>query len=136
MKATELGLNTGPPPLTGVDVDGNKVASMDKGPAGEEIKLSTKGQFFYHPVGDITKSVIVKAKVNQKGEAIIVQQDSNPPAGLVLISDMFTYNRGGEFINNIAEDPGEVNAVSDEALSSDEIPTGLNMQTPMPIEHY
>ena len=127
IQAKNKGVNTQPPPLTGEGNDGNKVVSIETGPAGEEIKSNSKGQFYY--VDSDGNAVIVKAKVNQKGEAIIVQQDPNPDEGLVLISDIFKYNLAGEATVLIAEeDP--VDEIPEEVLdaSLDNIPDGLSME--------
>ena len=103
--ATELGMTLSPPPLTGLNQDGNKVASIDEGPNGEEIETNSKGQFYYHPNGDTSKSVIVKAKVNSQNQSVIIDKNPKPDEGSVLISDLFSYNAAGDFTNMISEEP-------------------------------
>jgi hypothetical protein len=127
IQAKNKGVNTQPPPLTGEGSDGNKVTSIDTGPAGEEIKTNSKGKSYY--INSDGNAVIVKAKVNQKGEAIIVQQDPNPDEGLVLISDIYKYDAAGDATLLIAEeDP--VDNIPEEVLdaSLDNIPDGLSME--------
>jgi hypothetical protein len=127
MSAVELGMSTTPPPLTGLNQNGAKVASMDKGPNGEEIKTNSKGKFFYHPNGDTSKAVIVQPKVNPRNETEFIEIDSKPDEGLVLISDLFSYNLAGDFMTNVSEEPviNESSEVEEQRADRTNIETAL-----------
>ena len=127
IQAKNKGINTQPPPLTGEGNDGNKVTSIDTGPAGEEIKTNSKGKSYY--INSDGNAVIVKTKVSQAGNAVVIQKDPNPDEGLVIISDFFKYNLAGDATVLIAEeDP--VDEIPEEVLNAslDNIPDGLSMR--------
>ena len=125
IQAKNKGINTQPPPLTGEGNDGNKVTSIDTGPDGEEIKTNSKGKSYY--INSDGNAVIVKTKVSQAGNAVVIQKDPNPDEGLVIISDFFKYNLAGDVL--IAEeDP--VDEIPEEVLNAslDNLPDGLSMR--------
>jgi len=132
MSAVDLGMSTTPPPLTGENQDGNKVASIDEGPNGEEIKQNSKGQFYYHPGGDTTQAIVVKAKVNSQRKAIIIDKNPKPDEGLVLITDLFSYNAAGDFMTNVSEEP--TTSVSTEVEEQRADRTNIESALTNPIE--
>ena len=84
-----------------------EVGGTDKGPDGEEIILSSAGQFFYHPGGDTTKSVIVDepAQANSASNVIAMMNTHSIDADKIYVTwGFFEDQILNRYISYVGED--------------------------------